>query len=372
MIRLVHVTYAASYGGTANGIVNLCNGLDPSRFRASIITFTPNGGFEQTLASDRVTLYRLLPSRGNDPSLILRLARLLRAVRPDVLHTHAWGTLCEGLTAGKLAGIPMHVHGEHGTLETRRLHRWVQRRVWGWLDQVVAVSEILRGSMANVIGYDPARIRVIPNGVDTEKFRSDPIGRARVRREMMVSDEDFVVGAVGRLHAIKGHRHLIQALSLLPDSVRLWLVGDGPLRSELEALASSLGVANRTHFLGHRDDVPDILLGLDALCQPSLNEGMSNTILEAMASRLPVVATAVGGNVETVVHGETGLLVGPERPEALAGALQYLGFHREEALRLGEAGRRRAVDRYSIRRMVRDYEELYANLCRRNNQRRRA
>ena len=204
MFHVVHLTKAISYGGTANGIVNLCNGLDPSYIRTSVITLSPSGGFEQQLRQDRVTLHRLLVGNRPDRWMALRLAGLLVGLKPDILHSHGWSTLCDGLVAGKWVRIPVHVHGEHGTLEKRYLRRWVQRRLWSWADRVLAVSESLRGSMATTIGFEPAKIRVIPNGVDTVRFRPNPHARARVRAEMMVSDEDFVVGSVGRLHPIKG------------------------------------------------------------------------------------------------------------------------------------------------------------------------
>jgi len=362
VIHVVHVTYAASYGGAASMIVNLCNRLDPARFRVSIVSLTPNGGFEHELDGERVALHRVLKRRGKDLGLSLRLARLLWQLRPDVVHTHASNTLLEGRLAGRAAGARCFVHNEHGTVELRPQHRWLQRQFWQRADQVVAVSEILRERMARGIGFDPRRIRVIHNGVDVERFRPDPDLRIAIRRELSAAEGDFVIGAVGRHHPVKGHRHLIEAFHHLPDHLRLWLVGDGELRRDLEGLARSLGLESRVRFLGHRNDVHAMLAALDVLCQPSLSEGMSVTVLEAMASGLPIVATAVGGNVELVSHGESGLLVPAQDPAALAGALLRLATCRDEAKRLGQDARRRAQESYSVTTMVSAYEQLYERL----------
>jgi sugar transferase (PEP-CTERM/EpsH1 system associated) len=369
LIRVLHLAYAVSRGGAANVIVNVCNRLDPSRFRASIITLTPNGGFERLLARDRVELRRVLAGRGTDLSMVLRLARGFRELRPDVLHTHAWGTLCEGTLAARLAGVPVLVHNQHGTLEERPLQRGVQRWVWGWQDQVLAVSEILRKRMAERIGFPLESIRVIPNGVDASRFTPDASVRERVRHELGAGKRDVVVGAVGRFHPVKGHRYLIQALALLPSHVQLWLIGEGELRGELEKMTSSLCLTGRVRFLGHRDDIRELLASMDVFCQPSLGEGIPIALLEAMASRLPVVATATGGNVEVVVARETGLLVEPAKAEAIADGLRDLTARPEEAARLGLAGRRRSIERYAWPQVIKQYEDLYISLVDRRTRR---
>jgi sugar transferase (PEP-CTERM/EpsH1 system associated) len=362
VIHILHLAYAVSRGGAANVIVTLCNRLDPERFRTSIITMTPNGGFERLLAP-RITLRRELARRGIDPSMVFRIARHLRELRPDVIHTHAWGALSDGMAAGWLAHVPAQVHLEHGTLELRPLQRRVQRWAWGRLDQVVAVSEALRRRMEEHIGFPADRIRVIPNGIDTDRIVLDAAQRQRVRSGLGAGPQDFVIGAVGRMHPVKGHAFLVESLGLLPPHVRLWLVGDGELHPQLEARARSLGLADRVRFLGHRDDVHDLLPAMDAYCQPSLSEGISMALLEAMAGARPVVVTAVGGNREVVTADETGLLVEPGQPQALADAVNRIASQPTLATRLGDAARRCVLDRYSWSGMVRQYEALYTELA---------
>lgn len=361
-IHVVHFTYAVSEGGAAKGIVNLCNGLDPERFRASIITLTPPGGFERLLDRDRVAVYRMKDKRGKDLGQPWRLARLLRKLAPDVLHTHAWGTLFAGVVGGKLARVPAIVHGEHGTFDLRPSRRWLQYGLWRWSDQLLSVSQSLRDNLADTTGFPRERIRVVANGVDTERFRSRPECRRHFRDELGAADDDVVLGTVGRLHRIKGHECAIRAMTSLHERVKLWVVGDGELMQELRELADGLGLSPRVRFLGHRDDAPEILSAMDVMCQPSLSEGMSNTILEAMATQLPVVATRVGGNPELVVDGETGFVVDTDSPEALARAVGQLDGRHDARRRMGMAGYARVLETYSMPRMIGGYEAVYTEL----------
>ncbi len=370
MIHVVHLTYAVSQGGAARVIVNLANRLDPSRFRVSIVTETPAGGLESWL-EPRVGLHRVLARRGKDPTMPFRLARVLRRLRPDVLHTHAWGTLLDGRLVAWGLGIPVMIHMEHGTLEERPLHRRLQRWVWHRVDALVAVSEELRGRMSRAMRFPAQRIRLIPNAVDTERFQPDEADRDGMRARLGAGRGTCVVACVGRLHPVKGHGLMLEALTRLPDFVHVWLVGEGELRDDLAAAAGRLGVAHRVHFLGFRPDVVGILRAADILVQPSLREGLSLTILEGMACALPVVATDVGGNRELVSPGETGLLVPVRDVPALADAVRALASDAGLRRRMGERGRARAAERFSLARSTADYEALYAECVERARARRR-
>lgn len=358
MIHVVHLTYAVSQGGAARVIVNLSNRLDPSRFRVSIVTETPAGGLESWL-EPRVGLYRVLARRGKDPTMPFRLGRVLRRLQPDVLHTHAWGALLNGRLVGWGLGIPVTIHMEHGTLEERPLHRRIQRWLWHRVDAVVAVSEELRDRMSRTMRFPVQRIRLIPNAVDTEQFRPGATERDRTRAGLDAGGGTCVLACVGRLHPIKGHGAMIEALAQLPDSVHLWLVGEGELRDELAAAAERLGVARRVRFLGFRQDVVGILCAADVLVQPSVSEGLSLTVLEGMACALPVVATDVGGNRELVSPGETGLLVPARDVRALAEAVRALASDAALRRAMGERGRARVKERFSLARAAADFEALY-------------
>jgi sugar transferase (PEP-CTERM/EpsH1 system associated) len=360
-IRVMHVVHTYGVGGMEVGITKLVNALDRTRVTSSICSCCPGDSLKNRLDPE-IRLFELNRKPGNDPKLVAQLYRLLRRERPHVLHTHRWATLCEGLIAARLAGVPFVVHGEHGTLETRRHNAFVQRTVWKRVDQVLSVSSRLAERMAREISFPLDRIKVIRNGVDTTRFR--PGGGAAARQALGVSPDALIIGAVGRLVPVKDYPTLLRALALLRErgvAFESIIAGTGPLRDELTALAISLGLAN-VRFLGNRNDIEHVLPAFDVFVLSSSSEGLSNTIQEAMAAGLPVVATRVGGADELVDESGTGLLVPPGNPEALAHALGSLAQDAGRRRSMGDAGRRRAESVFGIDIMIREYERLYLSL----------
>lgn len=357
----MHLLYKFGVGGMEVGIAKLVNALDPATIESSICSSCEADSLKRRLRPE-VTLFELDRKPGNDPRFVLQLYRLLKRQRPDVLHTHAWGTLCEGLLAAKLAGIPYVVHGEHGTLQTRPRNVWVQRRVWGYADRVLAVSSRLAERMARDVGFPLERIAVIRNGVDLTRFGSGP--RSEVRSELGIRPDELLIGCVGRLVEVKNYPNFLRALAILKArDVRFQAViaGAGPLHEQLQTLAASLSLAN-VRFLGNREDVPRLLAGFDVFVLASRSEGLSNVIQEAMATGCPVVATNVGGADELVVDGETGTLVLSDDPGALADAVARMAVDEAWRTRAGVAGRRRAEQLFGLDGMIRDYERMYLGL----------
>ncbi len=361
-LQLVHLVRDFCHGGMENGVVNLVNHHDPSRVQGTIYAMAQaEETFVQRVRHPRRVVV-LNQRRGNDPTIIWRLARQLRRDRPDILHTHGWGTLVEGVVAAKLARVPILVHGEHGTMETRPRNIWVQRLMWRLPDQLLSVSENHRQTLAQTIGINPDRIRVIPNGVALDRFhRVDRRATTALRQQFNIPADHVVIGSVGRLVEVKQYPLLITALAGLVRQqipVSGVLIGDGPLRSALQAQAQALGITDRVHFLGRRDNVPDLLPLLDIFTLCSRSEGMSNTILEAMAFGLPVVATAVGGTPEMVRHGETGYLVPSQDAQRLEAALRQLLSDADQCQRMGRRGRYRTETMFSLSAMVDAYEQF--------------
>lgn len=295
---------------------------------------------------------------GNSARFLLRLARVLRRLRPCLVHTRNWPGL-DGLIAARLAGIRQVVHGEHGLgsddpsgLDPKRL--LVRRALGRWPREYTCVSRSLERWLGDVVRV-PRPVTRILNGVDTALYR--PGSGEAARRGLEIPEGAFVVGIVGRLDAIKDHPTLFAAharvLAAIPNA-RLIVVGDGPERGRLEASAPE-GVL----FLGDRGDVPELLRAFDLFVLPSANEGISNTVLEAMASGVPVVASRVGGNPELVEDGVTGALFPAGDPDALAAAA--LTYATSDVLRArhGLQGRQRAEERFSIDAMVRGYLEVW-------------
>jgi sugar transferase (PEP-CTERM/EpsH1 system associated) len=360
----MHLVLKLGFGGSEAGVLKLANGLDRSRVRPSICSCLPPDSIKGRLKAD-VPLFEMNRRRGNDLRFVARLWRLLRRERPDILHTHGWATLCEGVLAARMAAVPMVVHGEHGTMETRTRNLVLQRLVWGRLDRVLSVSSRLTERLSATVGFPEDRIQTIRNGVDLDRFTSRR--RARARRTAGLEEDDLVIGTAGRFEAVKDQQNLVDALGALRRGglrFKALIAGDGPLRQQLIDRAATLDLDSAIRFMGMRLDIEEVLACLDIFVLSSRSEGLSNTIQEAMASGVAVVATNVGGTDELVQHGRTGLLVPPRDSSALASAIDTLA--NDSALRtaMGCAARARVEAEFGLDRMIRSYEELYEDVAR--------
>jgi sugar transferase (PEP-CTERM/EpsH1 system associated) len=364
VLRVMHVVFAFHPGGMELGVLKLVNGLDPGRVRSSVCSTRPSRELAPLLAA-HVPLFELRRRDGNDLRVVWELYQLFSRERPHVVHTHAWGTLLEGLLAARLAGVPVVVHGEHGTLQLRRRQRLFQRYAWSRVDRVLSVSTRLAERMAHEIAFPPDRIQTIHNGVELSRFQPR-VTRDDARYELGLPLDRTIVGAVGRLVPVKDHASLLEAIALLArEGLRPMVViaGDGPLRDATQQRALALGIDADVRLLGHRADIATVLTALDVFALTSRSEGLNNTILEAMAAGLPVVATRVGGADEMVIDGVTGLLVPPESPEKLAGALRRLLTDPSMQSSMGKGGRTRAELDFDLDKTVRKYERLYTELA---------
>ncbi len=358
----MHLVYSLHTGGLENGVVNLCNRITPERFEPSVCVFLEGGALESRLEQGRIALTAVRPDASIDPTMPLRLASLLRRHHIDVLHTHSWGTLVEGVLAAKMARTPWVIHGEHGVMEERPRNVPIQRWLWSRVNQVTAVAEPLADRMASVVGYPRDRICVIPNGVDTERFQPQRTDVTALRREFTLPADGLLIGTVARLVPVKNHLGVVRATAELRARnipAVLALAGEGPLREAIESEASKLGIAQHVHLLGNISQVERFLNALDIFVLNSNSEGMSNTMLEAMACGLPVVATSVGSNTSLAVNEESAVFVPAENDTALVETLWKLATNPTVCRELGEAARKRIEAEFSIARMVHDYESLY-------------
>jgi sugar transferase (PEP-CTERM/EpsH1 system associated) len=356
-VRVMHVVYTLRTGGMEMGVVKLVNGLDPSRVQSSICSTTPAGEIK-ALVNPQVPVFELARRAGNDVKVVRDMYRLFRRERPHIVHTHAWGTLLEGLVAARAARVPVVIHGEHGTLQLRPHQRWLQRLGWASADRVLSVSSRLAERMAHETGFPPRRITTIRNGVSLGKFQ--PASRDGARRLLQLPEQRLVVGTVGRLVPVKDQASLVEAVAGLERSglgVTLAIAGDGPERAALEARARQLGVDLR--LLGYRPDVEQVLAALDVFVLSSVSEGLSNTILEAMASGRPVVATRVGGAEEMIEDGVTGVLVPASDPAALSAALRRVLTSADAGAAMGAAARARVEAEFTLDGMMQRYDALY-------------
>lgn len=364
--------FSFDYGGLENGVANLINGLPEDAFRHAVVSLTTTSSFRQRIRRTDVSAYALEKRPGKDPAAYLRLFRLLRKLKPAIVHTRNLSTL-EGALIARLAGVRSRIHGEHGwdvfdPDGTSRKYRMLRQLLSPAIDRFITVSEELERWITTTIGIPPTKVQRICNGVDTAVFR--PAGE-RVRRILPTDGfpaDAVVIGTVTRFSAIKDPLNLVRAfLDARRDPIgarlRLVMVGDGALRAEALGAVEAGGATHATWLPGSRDDIADILREFDLFVLGSRREGVSNTVLEAMATGLPVIATATGGNLELIECGMTGELVPPGDYQALAHAI--LAYARDPALRArhGDAARCQVVRQYSLRRMLADYDALYRAHC---------
>ena len=367
---VLHIVHRFATGGLENGVVNLINHMPVAAYRHAVLALTEVTEFRHRITRDDVGFVSLHKPAGHGFHAWGKLVPLLRHLQPAVVHTRNLGPL-EMQPAAAWVGVPARIHSEHGREmndldgNNRRL-QWVRRVYSPFVHSYIALSRDLQSYLTGRVGIGAQRISQIYNGVDGERFRPAAVGLAPAPAGPFDPARHWVVGTVGRMQGVKAQtllaRAFVHAVTLAPemrDQARLALVGDGPLRAECGQILAQAGLEGLAWLPGERTDVADVMRGLSCFVLPSLTEGISNTILEAMACALPVVATAVGGNVELVAGGRTGLLVPPDDVQALAQALVGLYGDRARAQAMGCAGREEVDRRYSLQSMVAAYQQVY-------------
>ncbi len=372
---VMHVVYRFDTGGLENGVVNLINHLPTDAFRHAVVALTEITPFARRVRASGVEFVALAKPPGHGAKAWPQFLRVLRRLRPAIVHTRNLAAL-EMQLPSWLAGVPVRIHGEHGRdiddlHGAARRYRWARRLYRPFVQHQIALSRDLAQYLQGPIGVPAPRVSQIYNGVDTALF-APPAGAATpIAGCPFDAGRHFIVGTVGRMQAVKDQRLLarafVEALHADPSlraTLRLAMVGDGPLRAECQALLHDAGVADLAWLPGERSDIPQLLRGLSAFVLPSLAEGISNTILEAMACGLPVVATAVGGNADLVAHGHSGTIVAAADAGALAAELVRLARDPVRAAAMGRAGRTLVEQRFSLQAMVSAYQGVYESQLR--------
>ena len=358
---VLHLSSSSGPGGAEAVVASLASGLDRSRYRSVVCLFRDGWLRERC---ERLGLEtRILRMSGMlDLGWLRRFTRLLRERGVTLIHAHEFGANAYATLAGRLTGVPVvaTVHGRSYYADRGR--RRLAYRVVSRAAAMVAVSEDVKRFVVAATGVSAARVRVVHNGIAAAPAVSEE-ARMGLRTALGLRRGDQVVTVVGSLYPVKGHRHLLEAapqiLASWPSTVFL-IAGRGECEAALEQDARRLGIEARVRFLGLREDVGALLAISDVFVLPSLSEGLSIAILEAMAAGRPVVTTRVGGNPELVVHGETGILVPPGDAAALASAVTGVLGDPAEARRLGENGLGHVRRRFSIDAMLSAYEAIYA------------
>ena len=370
---VAHIIYRLGVGGLENGLVNLINRTPPDRYRHAVICLKEATDFRRRLEGE-VPVYELHRREGKNVGVYARVYRLLRELKPAIVHTRNLAAV-ECQMPAWLAGVRLRVHGEHGwdvfdPDGTNRKYQWLRRFLKPFVHRYIPLSRHLESYLREKIGVPEERISRICNGVDTSVFHPALEGKGPIADCPFQSRKgQILVGTVGRMHGVKDQITLVKAFTGLLDrrpefreTLRLIVVGDGPLRERARQMLESAALERLAWLPGERSDIAGILRGLDIFVLPSQAEGISNTILEAMASGLPVIATDVGGNPELVANGATGTLVPKEDPGAMATALEAYLDNPGAIAAHGAAGHRRVAESFSLDGMVGRYLAVYDEL----------
>jgi sugar transferase (PEP-CTERM/EpsH1 system associated) len=366
-LRVLHVIPRLGIGGTEHGVLKVMTGLGEQEFEHRICAVR---GVDASFAgqmSVAAKTYSAGSSRAGFQFPLFRLAKIMREFRPHIVHTRNFGAV-EGIAAARLARVPVAIHSEHGYeleimegLPFRR--RVLCRALFGMTDAVFAVTADLRDYHARQSWLAAKKISVIPNGVNTDVFSPRPQCAQQARDTLEIPRGRVVLGSVGRLVPIKDHATLLCAAEILVrlgKNIHVLIVGSGPQQTKLEAyVAASPELSGRTTFTGSSDRVAQLLNAMDVFVLPSINEGMSNTLLEAMSCGLATVATRVGGNGELADEGRSGCLFPARDVQALSRILARLVDDQEIRSNFGRAARLKVLQQFSLVEMVERYRELY-------------
>lgn len=364
-LKVMRVITYLPMGGVERRMIATLSGLDKERFEPLVVCTKERGDLAGQMEAAGIPVHLCRLSSRLGPWGLGRLARLMKRERVDIVHTHMYASNVSGTLAAAWAGVPViigHIHNVD-TWETGR-QLFMDRLVSRWQDRIICVSNQVRDNYAGITGINSGKIRTIYNGVEVEKFQG-PFDREAKRKELGLEPQDKAVGLVARMVPQKAPEDLLLAAPAIVKAIprmKFLFIGDGDLEASLKQKARELGLESAVKVLGRRNDIPELLAALDLSVLTSLKEGFSNTVIESMAAGLPMVATDVGGNAEAVAHGRSGFIVPPKDINAIADAIIKVLKDDNLAKSMGQEARRRAVELFSLQKMIKDVEELYLEL----------
>jgi sugar transferase (PEP-CTERM/EpsH1 system associated) len=371
---IVHIIYRLGIGGLENGLVNLINNMPQDTYRHAIVCLKDSTDFKQRLTRSDVRIYQIHKKEGQDWDSLLRVYRLLKELKPAIVHTRNLAAV-EYQFSAWLARVKCRVHGEHGwdvfdPDGSNIKYQWVRRSIKPLIQRYIPLSKQLESYLTDKIHVPKRKITRICNGVDTTQFyplkgKKMPVSGC----PFSFSPQDKIIGTVGRMHGVKDQITLVKAFILvcqrepsLKQTLKLIIVGDGPLKQPAIKLLIEHQLIDNAWLPGDRNDVAEIMRRFDLFILPSQAEGISNTLLEAMATALPMIATHVGGNPELVEDGKTGQLTPPGDPESMAVKILDYIQHIEKMRQHSQQAYHRALTEFSLVAMVERYKTVYDSL----------
>lgn len=365
MNKICYLITDLNIGGAQMMLYRLTKNLDKIGFSPTIISILPFGPLAGRIKAEGIEVYSLNMKSKFDIRVIWRLFKLLKQVKPDILHTHLFHANLLGRVLGKFAGVPIIISSIRNTVFGGKMRENLIRFTDGCAMKTTAICKAASNRMIKQRIVPEGKMQTVYNGLEQGEYNlkfSDE-ERKKVRKEIGITDNRFFLLAVGRLEEQKGYPVLLKAMQYLKNknySCQLAIAGKGSMERELKKLIRGFKIEDDVKFLGIRDDVPELMAAADLFVLSSLWEGLPGVIIEAMASSLPVVSTAVGGAPELVLDQKTGFLVSPDDPEALADAVtKMIELSREEREAMGEAGQEIIKAEFTVGKMVDNYTNLY-------------
>ncbi|VAX34860.1 hypothetical protein MNBD_UNCLBAC01-1102 [hydrothermal vent metagenome] len=357
-MKILQVVLSLKCGGLEKLVIHLSEKLKERGHYVEIVCLGQKGELGEEAERKGIFVTSLNKNDGVDLKLLWRLKKIIKEKEIDLLHTHNMSPLIYGSLVARWVGIKM-VNTRHG----RASHK-TYRFIWNLTSRVVAISDDARTELLQHNFIEENKVKVIYNAINLSDFEfiKNIQFKTQVWHDFGLQSDSLLIGIVARLSIEKDHKTLIKAFQRIAESsmdVKLLIIGDGQLKENLKSLVKKLNIENKVKFLGFRKDIPELINILDLFVLSSTMEGVSLTLLEAMAAGKPVIATNVGGNPEVVVDGDTGLLVPSGDPKKMAEAIIKILSDKELAAQMGNAGRKRVEKFFSLEKMVDKYEKIY-------------
>lgn len=370
-LRIAHIVYSFSEGGLENVIVQLINRLPVEKFEHVLISLTDISKFKNRIFQKNIKYIELNKKPGHAIPLYPRIYKILRQIKPDIVHTCNFAAL-ETVPLSWLAGVPLRIHAEHGwdiqdPRGEKRKYQYVRRFYSPFVNRYISVSQEIDSYLNKKIKVPSRKRNIIINGVDTKNFRPKYNSKPILKDCPLNFSNYWVIGTIGRLQAVKNQVLLAKAFinlqRLYPEDakkMRLVIIGAGVLKTQIETMLSDAGCKELAWVPGARSDIPEIMQNFDCFVLPSLSEGTSCTLQEAMATGLPVIATAVGGNADLIgVNGGAGRIVESENVNELTSLIKDIYSNPQQAAEMGRKARQRIIDIYGIEKMVEQYAKIF-------------
>jgi glycosyltransferase involved in cell wall biosynthesis len=358
-MKVLHIINSLDCGGLEKFAIDLSLELNKRGHQAEILCLQQGGDLKAVAEQNHLRVTALDKKQGTDFNLIGKMAGFVKKNRFDIVHTHNMGPLIYGTIACRLASNTHLINTRHG-----RETKTANPIIWALNQKIVAISSDAAEQMLKCNKINKDKVSIIPNGTDLKTFdiKVSDEEKLSIKKSLGLNHDTLILGNIGRLAKEKDQGSLIKAVKKMvskKNKIELIMVGDGPLKKELMELAKELNVLESVKFLGYRNDIAKLLSIIDVFVLSSFTEGISLTLLEAMAAGKPIVATKVGGNPEVVDDGVTGILVPCGFPERIESAVMRFYANRSLIAQFGEAGRKRAYEFFSLENMTNQYEKLY-------------